>query len=109
MTRPRFGFRSQKIVILALLLEVAGLAAADAPTIDPADDSNHFGSPEEILFWTPEQQVAGYRNAYLYPRRLFIGDSFKQFVDGKLADDELTKRLYQQADGFLEFIKQVKS
>jgi NAD(P)H-dependent FMN reductase len=54
------------------------------------------------------QQVAGYRNAYLYPRRLFIGDSFKQFVDGKLADDELTTRLEQQADGFLTFIQNVK-
>ena len=62
MTLPRSGFRGQKIVILAFLLEVAGFAAADAPTIDPVDDSKHFGAPEEILFWTPEQQVAGYRN-----------------------------------------------
>ena len=54
------------------------------------------------------QQVAGYRNAYLYPRRLFIGDSFKQFVDGKLADDELTKRLQQQAEGFVTYVKALK-
>ena len=53
------------------------------------------------------QQVAGYRNAYLYPRRIFIGDSFKQFVDGKLSDDELSKRLHQQAEGFLQFIRGV--
>ena len=50
------------------------------------------------------QQVAGYRNAFVYPRRIFIGDSFKQFVDGKLADDELTKRMIEQAEGFLKFI-----
>lgn len=50
------------------------------------------------------QQVAGYRNAYLYPGRLFIGDSFKQFVDGKLSDDELSRRLQEQADGFVKFI-----
>lgn len=55
------------------------------------------------------QQVAGYRNAYMYPRRLFIGESFKQFVDGKLADDELTKRLHGQAEGFLKFIECVKT
>ena len=55
------------------------------------------------------QQVAGYRNAYLYPRRLFIGDSFKQFVDGKLADDELSKRLGEQAEGFLKFIESLKT
>ena len=54
------------------------------------------------------QQVAGYRNAYIYPRRIFIGDSFKQFVDGKLADDDLSKRLHGQADGFLKFIQSVK-
>lgn len=54
------------------------------------------------------QQVAGYRNAYMYPRRIFIGDSFKQFVDGKLSDDELTKRLHDQAEGFLKFIGNVK-
>ena len=53
------------------------------------------------------QQVAGYRNAYIYPRRIFIGDSFKQFVDGKLADDELGKRLHKQAEGFLKFIESV--
>lgn len=55
------------------------------------------------------QQVAGYRNAHIFPRRIFIGDSFKQFIDGKLADDELTTRLQEQAEGFLKFIANVKS
>lgn len=55
------------------------------------------------------QQVAGYRNAHIYPRRIFIGESFTQFVDGKLSDDELTKRLSEQAEGFAAFVKQVKS
>ena len=54
------------------------------------------------------QQVAGYRNAHIFPRRLFIGDSYKQFVDGKLADDELTSRLKEQAEKFVEFIDCVK-
>ncbi len=55
------------------------------------------------------QQVAGYRNAHIFPRRIFIGDSFKQFVDGKLSDDELSDRLKKQVEGFLAFIKAVKS
>ena len=54
------------------------------------------------------QQVAGYRNAYVFPRRLFIGDSYKQFVDGKLADDELSQRLQQQADGFVAFVSSLR-
>jgi len=35
---------------------------ADAPYIAPTDDEKHFGDPEMQFFWTPEQQVAGYRN-----------------------------------------------
>lgn len=50
------------------------------------------------------QQVAGYRNAHLFPRRLFIGDSFNAFVDGKLADEELSGRLRDQAEQFASFI-----
>jgi NAD(P)H-dependent FMN reductase len=54
------------------------------------------------------QQVAGYRNAYLFPRRLFIGASDKQFVDGRLADAELTRRLREQAIGFVKFVKRIQ-
>lgn len=35
---------------------------AEAPYIDPAREAEYFGSAENILFWSPEQQVAGYRN-----------------------------------------------
>jgi CubicO group peptidase (beta-lactamase class C family) len=48
-------------VILALVL-FSPASRAQAPSIDPAEDSHHFGSMENVLFWTPEQQVAGYRN-----------------------------------------------
>ena len=49
------------LVILALVLS-SPASRAQAPSIDPAEDSRHFGLMENILFWTPEQQVAGYRN-----------------------------------------------
>ena len=55
------------------------------------------------------QQVAGYRNAHLFPRRLFIGDSYKQFIDGKLADDELTQRLQDQAEQFIGFVEKMRA
>lgn len=51
------------------------------------------------------QQVAGYRNAYVYPRRIFIGDSYKQFgSEGELTDPALEQRLRDQAEGFQAFV-----
>ena len=58
-------------------LSVFGLSAyADAPYINPADDSLHFGSPYNLLYWTPEQQVAGYRNSdqIFWTRPIYAGD-----------------------------------
>ena len=37
-------------------------ARGEAPFVDPASDPDFFGPPDKILFWTPEQQVAGFRN-----------------------------------------------
>ena len=50
---------------------------AEAPTIDPADDIKHLGQIGGLLFWTPEQQVAGYRNFdKIFPtRRISAGES----------------------------------
>lgn len=44
--------------------------------MDPADDEKHFGPRENQLFWTPEQQVAGYRNmAKIFPARRIAAGS----------------------------------
>ena len=47
---------------LTLLGFASGAAFADAPYIDPADDSQHFGDIYETLFWSPAEKVAGFRN-----------------------------------------------
>ena len=64
---------------LAVLILFGGIATAgaEAPTLDPADDEKHFGSPNEMLFWTPEQQVAGYRNIerLFWTRPIKAGDA----------------------------------
>ncbi len=64
----------KKPTILTILLMLAGMPAlvtAKAPTLDPAEDASHFGAPQKFLFWTPEQQVAGYRNINrIFPTRL---------------------------------------
>jgi CubicO group peptidase (beta-lactamase class C family) len=57
------------VLVIGLLATISALFAA-APFIDPSEDEKHFGSPASSLFWTPEQQVAGYRNmARIFPTR----------------------------------------
>lgn len=52
------------------------------------------------------QQVAGYRHAYLFPRRCFIGNSNQQFNEaGALLDPQLERRLREQAEGFVAFVQ----
>jgi NAD(P)H-dependent FMN reductase len=54
------------------------------------------------------QMVYAYRNAYLYPRRVFM-PAIKGLLDeqGLLIDPDLTERLNAQASGFVTFIHQV--
>jgi CubicO group peptidase (beta-lactamase class C family) len=48
--------------LYVLLLSGLCRPAQAAPWIDPADDARHFGKIDNVLFWQPDQQVAGYRN-----------------------------------------------
>ena len=59
---------------MALSWATPGLA--DAPFIDPADDHKHFGVTADILFWTPEQKVSGFRNInrLYWTRGILAGD-----------------------------------
>ena len=52
-----------RLLLLTFLLVCAYSANADAPYINPSDDHKHLGSPYNVLFWTPEEQVASYRNS----------------------------------------------
>jgi NAD(P)H-dependent FMN reductase len=55
------------------------------------------------------QGVTGYRHAFNYPKRVFIGSSWKAFTpEGALADAKIWERLQDQAKGFVRFIGQVK-
>jgi CubicO group peptidase (beta-lactamase class C family) len=64
--------------LLAALLAFPAAATtvhAKAPFVDPASDPDHFGPPGKFLFWTPEQQVAGYRNIdKIFPTRAVVAD-----------------------------------
>jgi NAD(P)H-dependent FMN reductase len=51
------------------------------------------------------QAVFGYRNAHIYPERVFIPAVADQLDDqGRLKDPELVERLRRQAAGFVEFV-----
>ena len=55
------------------------------------------------------QQIFGYRNAYIYPERVFlpqVGDLLD--ANGRLTDPELIGRLKKQATGFVDFVERVK-
>lgn len=50
------------------------------------------------------QLVFGYRNAFIYPERVFLSESYQLFTEaGALADPELGDRLRRQMVGFRDF------
>lgn len=56
------------------------------------------------------QQVFGYRNAMQFPKRVFIREvEDKLNGNGNIKDEEIASRLAEQAKGFVEFVRQLKS
>jgi NAD(P)H-dependent FMN reductase len=56
------------------------------------------------------QQIFGYRNAYLYPERVFLPQINNLLDDsGRLKNAELLGRLKAQAHGFTDFIERLKN
>jgi NAD(P)H-dependent FMN reductase len=56
------------------------------------------------------QQIFGYRNAYLYPERVFL-PQINNLLDasGRLKDADLLGRLQAQANGFTDFVERLKN
>jgi chromate reductase len=56
------------------------------------------------------QAIFGYRNAYLFPERVFLPQINNLLdSDGRLKDDELLQRLRKQAEGFVSFVERVQN
>jgi NAD(P)H-dependent FMN reductase len=56
------------------------------------------------------QAIFGYRNAYLYPERVFLPNIYDLLDDsGRLKDAELLGRLQAQANGFIDFVERLKN
>jgi len=55
------------------------------------------------------QAIFGYRNAHIFPARVFMPQIYNLLDDsGKIKDAELLARLRAQADGFAEFVGNLK-
>jgi NAD(P)H-dependent FMN reductase len=55
------------------------------------------------------QAIFGYRNAYIFPERVFLPKIHNLFDDaGKIKDSEQLERLKAQADGFAGFVEKLK-
>ena len=56
------------------------------------------------------QTIFGYRNAYLFPERVFM-PRINQSLDaqGRITDAELLARLRAQQQGFVEFVRKLKA
>jgi len=55
------------------------------------------------------QAIFGYRNAHIFPARVFMPQIYNLLDDaGKIKDAELLARLKTQADGFVEFVEKLK-
>ena len=55
------------------------------------------------------QAIFGYRNAFLYPERVFL-PRINELLDdsGRLKDAELVQRLRSQAEGFVDFVERLQ-
>ena len=55
------------------------------------------------------QAIFGYRNALVYPDRVFIPTVHKVLTEtGQLLDSELQKRMQKQAEGFTGFVEKLR-
>lgn len=54
------------------------------------------------------QQVFGYRNAFIYPQRVFLMNVFKVMKDGNLIDPMMQDLLKAQVTGFQKFCRALK-
>ena len=55
------------------------------------------------------QMIFGYRNAHLFPERVFLPKVFELLdASGRIKDVELVERLRVQQQGFVEFVRKLK-
>ena len=89
----------KELIVFGMLLLAQTLSIhAQTPFVDPAEDLTHLGAPENFLFWTPHQQVAGYRNIEkIFPTRdVKAGGAVLELPEKKVNLGEVTIRSQDQ-------------
>lgn len=94
-------------IVITCCLIGTPISLADAPFIDPADDADYFGPPEDVLFWTAEQKVAGFRNAdRLFPTRTVMANGDPQQLPEAIVNlDDVVVRVGDDRLTVDEYIK----
>lgn len=55
------------------------------------------------------QGIMGHRSAYMFPERIFISNVWDILADGKINDKVVTQLLEQQTNGFIKFVRALKT
>lgn len=55
------------------------------------------------------QQVFGYRNAFIYPFRIFLINVWNEIVNGEIKNPDIVERITSQAEGFQKFCDALKN
>ncbi len=55
------------------------------------------------------QQIFSYRNAYIFPYRVFLMNVPKILVEGKVVDPNIEKMLRTQAEGFIKYVRALQN
>jgi CubicO group peptidase (beta-lactamase class C family) len=73
MNRSPASTQSLFVSCCALLVACTLVGCAQPPEPGLSDDVKNLGPPQDLLFWSPEQQVAGYRNIdKVFPTRKIV-------------------------------------
>ncbi len=55
------------------------------------------------------QQVFGYRNAFVFPQRVFVANVYNVFKEGRFTDSVLEGLVHDELKGFVRFIEALES
>ena len=86
------------------------MLGGEAATWHPTAGEARTDADNVIAFIIEQlQAIFGYRNAYIFPERVFLPQINNLLDDaGRLKDAELLARLKSQAEGFVDFVERLQ-